>query len=199
MSPGASHPSPARIAIFASGGGSNAARIMDHFAEHAHANVVLVVTNKPTAGVIMKAYQRSVPVLVLDKARINNPDLLVSQLQQFGVNFIALAGFLLLVPAFLVRAFPRRIVNIHPALLPKFGGKGMYGMHVHRAVKEAGETESGPTIHYVNEQYDDGAIIAQERVALDTEDTPEDIAAKVLAVEHRLYPRVIDELVSGLK
>ena len=199
MSSEASRPFPARIAIFASGGGSNAASIMDHFADNPHAEVVLIVTNKATAGVILKGHQRSVPVLVLRKGQIQNRAFMLGQLEHFQVDLIALAGFLLLIPPFLVQAYPQRIVNIHPALLPKFGGKGMYGMHVHEAVKAAGETESGPTVHYVNEQYDEGAIIAQERVALDPEDTAEEIAAKVLAVEHRLYPRVIEKLVSGLK
>lgn len=187
-----------RLAIFASGGGSNAASIMAYFADREEVAVSLVVTNRPQAGVILRAHKAGVPVLILSKAQINDPEVILPQLRQFEIDLIALAGFLLLVPAFLIEAYPQKIVNIHPALLPKYGGKGMYGMHVHKAVKSAGDRVSGPTVHYVNEHYDEGAIIAQERVALDPEDSPEDIAAKVLKIEHVLYPRVIDRLLTSV-
>lgn len=198
MSSEASRP-VTRLAIFASGSGSNAASIMTHFAGRQDIVVSLVLTNRPQAGVILRAYHAGVPVSIVSKQQINNPDFMLSHLRQFGVDFIVLAGFLLLIPAFLVEAFPQKIVNIHPALLPKYGGKGMYGMHVHRAVKAAGDVVSGPTVHFVNAQYDEGAIIAQEQVALDPEDTPEDIAAKVLKLEHALYPRVLERLFADSK
>lgn len=186
-----------RLAIFASGSGSNAASIMDYFSDRSDVDIAFILTNKPNAGVIRRAYQRSIPVIVANKHRINDPDFMKMELCNAGVDYIILAGFLLLIPAFLLKTYPNRILNIHPALLPKYGGKGMYGMHVHEAVKAAGDTQSGPTVHFVNEQYDDGSIIEQEHVALNPYDTPEDIAAKVLALEHVMYPKVIDRLIFG--
>ena len=160
------------IAIFASGSGSNALKIIEYFEDRDDVNVVLVVANKPTAGVLQHAHRNQIPSIVLTKRMINDSEKLIPLLQHFNVDFIALAGFLLLIPSFLVEAFPNRIVNIHPALLPKYGGKGMYGMNVHRAIKEAGETESGMTVHFVNTHYDEGAIIAQFSTNLEPGDSP---------------------------
>ncbi len=186
---------PTNIAIFASGGGSNALRIIEHFEHNESVNVSLVIANKPHAGVLNHAHDHHIPSLVITKRLLNNQAIMNSVLDAFAIDFVALAGFLLLMPAYIVERFEGKIVNIHPALLPKYGGKGMYGMHVHRAVKENGETVSGPTIHFVNTKYDEGNIIYQATTPLEPSDTPEDIAAKVLRLEHRFYPRVIEHLI----
>lgn len=182
------------IAVFASGGGSNAQRIIAHFQNSAIADVALVVSNKPDAGVLHIAAENGIPSQVIQRKPFYETDDLLEVLRSYHIDFIALAGFLWLVPEYLVAAFPKKIVNIHPALLPAYGGKGMYGMHVHTAVKAAGETESGMTIHYVNDHYDEGDIIFQAKVALEPTDTPEDIARKVLVLEHRHFPQVIENL-----
>ena len=159
---------------------------------------VLLVSSRPDSPAIPFAQQQGMAVLVLDRKSFRETDALLTVLETEGVELIALAGFLWLVPTYLVRAFPDRILNIHPALLPKYGGKGMYGAHVHRAVREAGEKESGITIHYVNERYDEGTILHQSSVALEDTDTPEDIAAKVQALEHEHYWRVVREAAGKL-
>lgn len=187
------------IAIFASGSGSNARKIMEHFQSSEVGRVVLVVCNKMNAGVIGVAYEFSVPVVFIDRKYFYESEDLLNVLGRYRTEFIALAGFLWLVPDYLVRSFPGRIVNIHPALLPKYGGHGMYGHHVHEAVKAAGELESGLTIHYVNENYDEGNIIFQTTCRLLPDDTPEDIGRKVLFLEHEHYPRVIERLLLNLK
>lgn len=182
-----------KLALFVSGTGSNARTIIDRFRAHPEdgVEVVLLVSNKATAGALLMAAERDIPTLVLDRATFRNTDNLLTDLADFGVDFIALAGFLWLIPAYLVRAYPDRILNIHPALLPDYGGKGMYGANVHRAVKANGETESGITIHYVNERYDEGNIVFQAAVRLDAEDSPEKIGERVLRLEHANYWRVI--------
>ena len=181
------------LALFVSGTGSNARVIIDRFQAHPEYGVTvkLVVSNKATAGALPMATERSIPTLVLERKRFRETEELLDQLAHFEVDFIALAGFLWLVPTYLVKAFPNRIVNIHPALLPDYGGKGMYGANVHRAVKANGEEESGITIHYVNEHYDEGAIIYQAATRLEPTDTPEDIAHRVLRLEHANYWRVL--------
>lgn len=189
-----------KIAVFISGGGSNAKKIIEHFHEgdgKGTAEVAILVSNRPDAGGLLMAAEKNVPTLVLDRAVFKESTQLLDVLAERGVTFIVLAGFLWLIPAYLVQAYPKKIVNIHPALLPKFGGKGMYGMNVHRAVHAAGEKASGPTIHYVNEQYDEGAIIFQASTPLESTDSPEVIATKVLQLEHQHYPLVIDQLLSG--
>ena len=186
-----------RIAIFASGTGSNALNLITYFSEHPLAEVVLLVSNNPNAGALQHAARLNVPSAVFDKAAFNRPEIILSCLQQHGIDLIVLAGFLLHIPTFLVEAFPQSIINLHPALLPKFGGKGMYGMHVHRAVKEAGETLTGITIHYINEHYDEGMIIAQYSCPVEADDTPETIAQKVHRLEYRYYPLVIEQLLSA--
>ena len=180
---------PRRIAIFVSGTGSNARVMIDRFQHHPDdgVEVVLLVSNRAAAPALQMAAERGVPTLVLRRPTFYESEELLEQLAALRVDAIVLAGFLWLIPPYLVRAFPDRIINIHPALLPKYGGKGMYGQHVHRAVHAAGETESGITIHYVNERYDEGAFIRQERVPLEAGDGPEDIARRVLALEHRWY------------
>jgi len=186
-----------RIAIFVSGTGSNARVIIDAFSNEADIDVVLLVSSKPNAKALLMAAERDIPTLVLERKSFRKTDRLLETLAEYSVNFIVLAGFLWLVPKYLVTAFPKRMVNIHPALLPKYGGKGMYGMHVHRAVKEANEKESGITIHYVNEQYDEGAIIFQEAVSISSIDSPATIAAKVLALEHKNYARIVRQLLDS--
>ncbi|NJB87329.1 phosphoribosylglycinamide formyltransferase-1 [Lewinella marina] len=191
-----------RIAIFVSGGGSNARVMIDRFQAHPEdgVEVVLLVSNKATAGALTVAAERGVPSLVVKRSEWTAGTELLEALEAYSVDFIVLAGFLWLIPAYLVQAYPNRIVNIHPALLPQYGGKGMYGHHVHAAVKAAGETESGITIHYVNENYDEGNIIYQAAVRLDADDTPEKIAERVLRLEHANYWRVVRQLVQrGLR
>ena len=183
-----------RIAIFASGSGSNARRIMEHFADHAHIRVALLICNKPEAGALDIAREHGVETLVIQRKPFFETEGLLVELRERGINFIALAGFLWLVPPYLVRAFPKRMLNIHPALLPKYGGKGMYGMRVHEAVKAAGDTESGMTIHYVNERYDEGDIVFQATCPVSPEDSAADIARKVLALEHAYYPKIIEQV-----
>ena len=186
---------PTDIAIFASGGGSNALKIIEHFEGDEQVRVALIIANKPDAGVLRHAHRHHIPSLVITKRLLNNQEMMDGVFDTFGIDFVALAGFLLLMPAYIVDRYKGAIVNIHPALLPKFGGKGMYGMNVHRAVKVAGEKESGPTIHFVNTEYDEGNIIYQATTPLMPEDTPEDIAARVLALEHRYYPLVIEHVI----
>ncbi len=182
-----------RLAILATGSGSNAEKIMEHFAHSSKGKVVLVAANKTTAGVLARAQKFGVPTLTFTRHELEE-GLLLEKLREAQVDWVILAGFLLKVPDELIRAFPDRMVNIHPALLPKYGGKGMYGHHVHEAVKAAGETESGITIHLVNEHYDEGKIIFQAATSLLPEDNAETIATKVLALEHRYFAGVIEGL-----
>jgi phosphoribosylglycinamide formyltransferase-1 len=186
------------LAIFASGGGSNARKIMEHFEGHPDIRVVLVVSNKRDAGVLAIAAEFGVDTLVISRSSFYETERLLDELRARGVDFVVLAGFLWLAPAYLVAAYPQRILNIHPALLPKYGGKGMYGRHVHEAVKAAGETETGMTIHYVNERYDEGDIVFQASCPVKQDDTPEMIARNVLALEHRYLPKVVERLVNEL-
>ncbi len=182
-----------RIIILASGGGSNAAKILQHFQNHAKAEVVMVGSNRKAAGVQEHAHSHQVPMFFFNREELNEGKVL-SVLQKMEADLIVLAGFLLKVPEELVAAFPNAILNIHPALLPKYGGKGMYGMNVHKAVKEAGETESGITIHYVNQHYDEGQILFQAKTSLEESDTPEIIAKKVLALEHLHFAPLIESI-----
>lgn len=183
------------IAVFASGGGSNARQIIEHFKRSEIARVVLVVSNKRDAGVLAIAREHGIPTAVIGRVQFYETQEVLSLLRAHDVHFVVLAGFLWLVPAYLVKAFPRRMLNIHPALLPQYGGKGMWGHHVHEAVKAAGESESGLTIHFVNEHYDEGDIVFQAKCSIAPEDSAEDIAAKVLALEHRFYPQIIEDTI----
>lgn len=186
-----------QIALFASGAGSNARRIMEHFQSHPRVQVKLVVSNNPAAGVLTLAREAGIPTLLIDKQQFNKGDGYLPLLREAGIGFIVLAGFLWKVPPVLIQAFPRRIVNIHPALLPKYGGKGMYGHHVHEAVLAAGDRESGITIHYADEQYDHGQTIFQATCPVEPGDTPASLAAKVQQLEHRHYPEVLEKLLAG--
>lgn len=186
------------IAIFASGTGSNAHNITTYFQGSETVRVALVVSNKKDAGVLRMAQEHGVPTHIVDRRSFYDTTGILEVLQQHRIDFIALAGFLWLVPGYLIRAFPRRIVNIHPALLPRFGGKGMYGMHVHEAVRAAGERESGMTIHYVDEHYDEGDMVFQASCPVEPGDSASDIARHVLALEHRHYPEVLARLLEAL-
>lgn len=183
---------PVQMAIFASGNGSNARQIIRFFNTEGQGNgkVALLVTNNPQAGILDFARQENIPVLLLEKNKFMQNGY-AAELKAAGISFVALAGFLWKLPLALVQAFPRRIVNIHPALLPNYGGKGMYGLHVHQSVLDHQEKESGITIHYVDEQYDHGATIFQATCPVLPGDTPETLAARVQQLEHLHYPQVI--------
>ncbi|NIG52625.1 phosphoribosylglycinamide formyltransferase [Chitinophaga sp. Cy-1792] len=182
------------IAIFASGAGSNAQKIIDHLRNSPDGKVTLIVCNKPGAGVLDIAEKEGIPSVLIEKEQFFRGDDYVKLLQEKNIDLIVLAGFLWKIPANLVQAFPDKIINIHPALLPKYGGKGMYGHFVHEAVIAAGEKESGITIHFVNEKYDDGAPILQERCVITSEDTPETLAKKVQVLEHQWFPVIVERL-----
>ena len=186
------------IAILASGAGSNAQKILEYFSDRMDIAVRLIVSNKPEAGVLNIAKLASVDTLVVSRDSFYSSTDLLVELDKHNIDFIVLAGFLWLIPPYLIQHYPNRIVNIHPALLPKYGGKGMYGHFVHEAVHLAKDTHSGITIHYVNEKYDEGSIVFQERCEILPSDQPEDIAKKVQVLEHSYYPTVIDQLVSSL-
>ena len=190
--------SPILIAIFASGAGSNAQKIIDYFRGNARVRIALIVCNKPGAGVTSIADRENIPLLMIERERFFRGDGYVSALQGSGINFIVLAGFLWKIPDALITAYPRRIVNIHPALLPKYGGKGMYGDHVHAAVIAAGERESGITIHYVDGHYDNGDIIFQARCPVEENDTAEELAARIHRLEHQHFPVQLERLLQGL-
>ncbi len=186
-----------KLAIFASGSGTNFQRICDYFQPHPQVEVCLLVCNNPKAGVIQRAEKLRVPVILIDKERFYQLDDVSKQLDAAGINLIVLAGFLWLIPVHLLKAFPNKIINIHPALLPKFGGKGMFGENVHKAVLAAGEKESGITIHFVNENYDDGAILFQQKISLNPNETPESLATRIHELEYLFFPEVINKLVEG--
>lgn len=182
-----------RVAIFASGSGSNAEEIMRRFQHHATIEVVLLLSNNPQAFALERAKKFNVESKVFNRSLFRESEEVLTWLKEKNVTHIVLAGFMWLVPQYLIKSFSGKIINIHPALLPKFGGKGMYGMHVHDAVKTAGERQTGITIHDVNEKYDEGKILFQAKCEVNSEDTPEQIAQKVHALEYAHYPRVIEE------
>lgn len=190
--------SKTKLAIFASGSGSNALKIIEHFKHHDAVEVALIVTNRNEAGVIKHALDHRIEVKVISKQELGT-EAFIHELVIRDIDFIILAGFLLLIPKKLIRAYPRRILNIHPALLPKYGGKGMYGIHIHRAVKENSEQKSGITIHLVNEHYDEGRHLFQKEIELDSEWPAEKIATEVLKIEHKYYPRVIEQYISTIR
>ncbi len=187
-------PNSTKLAIFASGAGSNAQKIIDHFKNNPVINISLIVCNKPDAGVIRLAANENIPVLLIEKEKFFRGDAYIPELKQAGIDFIVLAGFLWKVPDALIAAYPDKIINIHPALLPKYGGKGMYGMNVHQAVINNKETESGITIHYVNQYYDEGKIIFQASCPVAETDTPESLASKIHQLEYQHFPIVIENL-----
>ncbi|MCB0765616.1 MAG: phosphoribosylglycinamide formyltransferase [Flavobacteriales bacterium] len=186
-----------RIGILASGNGSNAQRLVDHFSRHAKAEVVLIGCDRPGAGVVQRAWDLGVPLFLFNGGQMRS-GAVQRELQGQRIDLLVLAGFLRLIPADLVKAFPGRIINLHPALLPKFGGKGMFGQHVHRAVMAAGEQESGITIHFVDEHYDEGEPIAQFRCPVLPGDTPGTLAERIHALEHTYFPQVVEEIVTRL-
>jgi phosphoribosylglycinamide formyltransferase-1 len=183
-----------KIAIFASGSGTNAENIARYFRDHKYIKVGLILTNKKDAYVLQRAEKLNIPAIVFTKEELYHSNKIKDILVEYNIDFIVLAGFLLLIPEYLIEAFPNQIINIHPALLPKYGGKGMYGMKVHETVKEKNEHETGITIHYVNKRYDEGQVIFQARCRIKEEDRPEDIARKVHELEYHHYPRVIEKL-----
>ena len=186
------------IAIFVSGSGSNCENLIKYFAGSQRVNCALVVSNKADAYALVRAQNHGVPTVVTPKPQLNDADVMLPLLRQYHIDFIVLAGFLPLVPDFLIDAYPRRIINIHPALLPKYGGKGMWGHHVHEAVKAAGETETGMTVHYVTPVCDSGEIIAQFRCPLSPDDTVDDIAEKEHQLEMAHFPHVVDQCIATL-
>ena len=185
------------ICIFASGNGSNTEAIISYFANTSIVRVGLIVSSRPDAHVLQRALNHQIPSLVLDKHGFRKTHKLLDDLNKHSIEFIVLAGFMWLVPLYLINAYPNKIINIHPALLPKYGGKGMYGSHVHEAVIAAGDKESGITVHYVNENYDEGAIIARELCAINNEDTSDTLAEKIHHLEHKHFPRIIEEVIMG--
>lgn len=185
------------IAIFASGTGSNAKKIIEYFKHHPDISVSLIVSNKREAPVLDIARENGIPTLVINRQDFYQSEDILNYFNKYLIDFVVLAGFLWLVPSYLVSAFEQRMINIHPALLPKYGGKGMYGMKVHEAIHGAGEKETGITIHFVNEQYDEGDVIFQAKCAVEPTDTPQTIAAKIHQLEHRYFPEVIEKIVQA--
>ncbi|PTQ95578.1 formyltetrahydrofolate-dependent phosphoribosylglycinamide formyltransferase [Mucilaginibacter yixingensis] len=188
-----------RIAIFASGSGSNAQKIMEHFKRHPEAEVVIILTNNPQAYVLQRADNFEIPTHVFNRTEFYDTDSVIKLLKNLQVDLIVLAGFLWLVPVSLLNAFPNKIINIHPALLPKFGGKGMYGDHIHKAVLAAGEEESGITIHFANEHFDEGEILHQSKFRIEPGDTLDVVKFKIQQLEHHHFPRVIESLLKKMK
>ncbi len=187
-----------RVAIFASGNGTNAEAIMKHFQHHASVNITLVLSNNKEAKVLERAAKFNVPTVVFNKTEFKDSSLILSILHKQSITHIVLAGFMWLVPSYLVAAYPNKIINIHPALLPAFGGKGMFGMHVHEAVKASGQSVSGITIHLVNEHYDEGKFLLHKSCDVLSSDSSQDIANKVHALEYEWYPKQIEEWITLL-
>jgi phosphoribosylglycinamide formyltransferase-1 len=185
-----------RIGIFASGEGTNAQRFMDYFKGNEQIAISLVITNNPKANVIARAGKMNIPCMVIDRGTFYNTNKVVDELKK-KVDFIVLAGFMWMIPGNLIEAFRGKMVNIHPALLPAYGGKGMYGMNVHKAVVANKEKRSGITIHFVNEHYDEGKIIFQRECAVKDEDTPDTLAEKIHKLEHEFYPKMVEKLLLG--
>jgi len=188
-----------KIVVFASGAGSNAKKIIDYFQGHKLITVSLIVCNKPGAGVLSIAEEAGIPTLLIEKEKFFRGNAYIDELKERGIGFIVLAGFLWKIPDALIKAYPGKIINIHPALLPNYGGKGMYGGFVHEAVITNKDKESGITIHYVDEHYDHGDIIFQARCTIEEGDTPEMLAKKIHLLEHEYYPKVIETTVLSNK
>ena len=184
------------IAIFASGEGTNAQNIIDYFRSSEKIKITLIVSNRPAANVLNRAKNAAIPTLIIDRSDFYESNKTIEQLKAANIDLVVLAGFLWMIPESLVKAFPNKIINIHPALLPKFGGKGMYGMNVHKAVLEAKEKESGISIHFVNEKYDEGEMIAQHRCEISENDSPELLAKKIHQLEQEFFPQAIETLLA---
>jgi phosphoribosylglycinamide formyltransferase-1 len=187
-----------KIAILASGSGTNAENLIHYFRTRPSGRVEIVLTNRPDAGVLQRAESLNVETVVFNRAQFYEGSLIVDLLKEREIDLVVLAGFLWLVPSGLISAFEGRIVNIHPALLPKYGGKGMYGNYVHEAVVASGDAESGITIHYVNQQYDDGGIIFQAICEVRKGDRPEDLAERIHSLEYKHFPAVVESLLDQL-
>lgn len=186
-----------KIAVFASGSGSNAEALVHFFKDRKDARVAMIVCNNPQAGVVERAHRLRIPLVMVSKRVLYEDQSLLYTLRQEGIDALVLAGFLWLVPAYLIQAYPQRIVNLHPALLPAFGGKGMYGIKVHEAVIAAGEKESGISIHLVNEHYDKGQLLAQFRTPIAAGETVESLAEKIHQLEHRYFPETVATWLAG--
>lgn len=183
-----------RIAIFASGSGSNAQNIIETFKNHAQLEVVAVFTNNPDAGVIKRAHSLETPCVVFSNHNMQD-NVVIDTLQTLNIDWIILAGFLRLIPKKMIELYPNKIINVHPALLPKYGGKGMWGHHVHEAVVANKETETGISIHFVNEHYDEGNIIFQVKCKVQASDTAEDVAQKIHLLEYMNFPKIIEQTI----
>ena len=183
------------IAIFVSGSGTNCENIIRYFKDHQDIKISLVLSNRTDAYALVRAQRLGVPTATVTKAEFNDEQQMITLLKSYHIDFIVLAGFLLMVPSFLIQQYNNRMINIHPALLPKHGGKGMYGHHVHEAVKAAGDTETGMTVHWVSDICDGGEIIAQFSTPLSPDDTPDDIAHKEHILEMEHFPKVIENVI----
>ena len=186
------------IVLFASGSGSNVENIVHYFDANPDVSISCVLSNKRDAKVFERCNRLNINALYFNKHSFYNSDCVLNVLKSLSPDLIVLAGFLWKIPDNLINSYPHKIINIHPALLPKYGGKGMYGMHVHESVKDNNESETGITIHYVNENYDEGAIIKQAKVSLNPNDTPEIIAEKVHQLEYEHFPKVIEQVLMGI-
>ena len=189
---------PKKLAIFASGSGSNAENICNYFAESSDIEVVLICTNRQDAFIVKRANKLNIPVYIFSKSELNNFVDLHKKLQNIEVDVIILAGFLLKLPAIMVDSYPNRIINIHPSLLPKYGGKGMYGSNIHKAVIENKETESGISIHFVNQNYDEGKIILQKKCSISANESVETLIHKIHKLEHNYFPVAIEKTIKKL-
>ncbi|HPK09722.1 MAG: phosphoribosylglycinamide formyltransferase [Saprospiraceae bacterium] len=186
-----------KVAIFGSGRGSNALSLLEYFDENPDVEVSLIVSNKKDTGILQHAYDYNIPSFVVDKYAMENEKRLSKVLQDEQIDYIVLAGFLWLIPENIVKKYEGKIINIHPSLLPDFGGHGMYGMNVHNAVFNSGNKISGISIHEVNQNYDDGAIIYQEECEISDCKSPQEVAAKILELEHKNYPLVVDNWIKS--
>ncbi|PCH70377.1 MAG: phosphoribosylglycinamide formyltransferase [Bacteroidales bacterium] len=183
-----------RLAIFASGSGSNTENIVKYFSKKPDLEISAILSNNANAFVLSRAKKLNIPTLVFSRSEFNKTDKIIDFLAEKKIDFVVLAGFLWLLPLNLLRKYPDSIVNIHPALLPKYGGRGMYGMNVHKAVVENKEKESGITIHMINEKYDEGKIVFQAKCNISLNDTPEDVAEKIHKLEYEFFPKIIEQL-----
>jgi len=186
-----------KIAVFASGNGSNTENIIRYFKENTTVKISLIISNKKDAFVLKRAKKNKIPSVYLPSSSFSEEkDILSNLMKEYSISFIVLAGFLLKIPISLIHAFPNKIINIHPALLPKYGGKGMYGIHVHKEIIKNKEKESGISIHYVNENYDEGNIIFQAKCTVEKTDNPEDLAKKIHVLEYKYFPLTIENIIN---
>ena len=185
-----------KVAIFVSGTGSNAVNIIEYFEKSSVAEIVLVISNKADALAVRKAQNKGVKAVVFNNESFKKNGVVLNYLRSVAIDFVVLAGFLMKVPSDIIHAYPNKIINLHPSLLPKYGGKGMYGKRVHSAVIEAQESESGISIHFVNEEYDEGAIIFQAKVSVEKGESVEVLAQKIQQLEHRFFPKVIERVIN---